>query len=253
MLVAIIFMLAILILSMAVAIPRCGMTFVGIAKLRPCSAASNISAQSSFITASLAHIRRTSTHWSKPTTCVSFARNTSTPRLARRVEARPVWPEQAPQAMGFFGQPLAASSLAGTGPGGGNGMPGTVGAGGAGSASPTSGGLFNSTPTSGSSTDAGATSPPTTGTPAEPLAAQTPMEILQLAPALLALLRQAVSAPELPRRRAQAAQARREPGPTARLLAAEASSASRRRSRNSPSWSTKRRTTTTNGSFSTVR
>jgi type II secretory pathway pseudopilin PulG len=86
----------------------------------------------------------------------------------------------------------------------------------------------------------------------EPLAAQTPMEILQLAPALLALLRQAVSAPELPRRRAQAAQARQEPGPTARLLAAEASSASHRRARNSPSWSTKRRTTTTNGNFSTA-
>jgi type II secretory pathway pseudopilin PulG len=62
-----------------------------------------------------------------------------------------------PQAMGFFGQPLAAAEGAGTGPGGGNGLTG-IGAG----ATPNAGsGLFNS---SGGSTDTG-----NAGTPATPV------------------------------------------------------------------------------------
>ena len=86
---------------------------------------------------------------------------------------------KAPLAMGFFGQPLAgAAAVAGTGPGGGNGMPGASPLGG-GMGSPTSGGMGSpmgggiGSPGGGSSlfssTDTGATSGTGTGvgTPAD--------------------------------------------------------------------------------------
>jgi hypothetical protein len=66
-----------------------------------------------------------------------------------------------PQAMGFFGQPLAAGLGAGIGPSGGSTMPGAVGTG-TGPTSSAGGGLFNTTTTSGS-TDTGAAAAPTSG------------------------------------------------------------------------------------------
>jgi type II secretory pathway pseudopilin PulG len=167
MLVAIIFMLAILILSMAVAIPRVR------DDIRRDREVETMQRGKQYIRAVQLYYRKFGAYPPNidalvKTNNMRFLRKKYVDPTTGKDEWKPVLfgQNKTPQAMGFFGQPLAASSLAGTGPGGGNGMPGTVGAGGAGSASPTSGGLFNSTPTSGSSTDAGATSPPTTGTPA---------------------------------------------------------------------------------------
>jgi type II secretory pathway pseudopilin PulG len=69
---------------------------------------------------------------------------------------------KAPTAMGFFGQPLAGSSIAGVGPSGGNGLNGT---------SPPGGDLLNSSSGSGSllgSSDSGATPAAPSGTPGTP-------------------------------------------------------------------------------------
>jgi type II secretory pathway pseudopilin PulG len=66
-----------------------------------------------------------------------------------------------PLAMGFFGQPLAANGIAGIGPGGGSGLAGTMP--GSGVASSTGSGLFNSGSTT-SSTDAGNGANGTSGT-----------------------------------------------------------------------------------------
>jgi type II secretory pathway pseudopilin PulG len=167
MLVAIIFMLAILILSMAVAIPRVR------DDIRRDREVETMQRGKQYIRAVQLYYRKFGAYPPNidalvKTNNMRFLRKKYVDPTTGKDEWKPVLfgQNKTPQAMGFFGQPLAASSLAGTGPGGGNGMPGAVGAGGAGSASPTGGGLFNSTPTSGSSTDAGATSPPTTGTPA---------------------------------------------------------------------------------------
>ncbi len=167
MLVAIIFMLAILILSMAVAIPRVR------DDIRRDREVETMQRGKQYIRAVQLYYRKFDAYPPNidalvKTNNMRFLRKKYVDPTTGKDEWKPVLfgQNKTPQAMGFFGQPLAASSLAGTGPGGGNGMPGAVGAGGAGSASPTGGGLFNSTPTSGSSTDAGATSPPTTGTPA---------------------------------------------------------------------------------------
>ena len=167
MLVAIIFMLAILILSMSVAIPRVR------DDIRRDREVETMQRGKQYIRAVQLYYRKFGAYPPNidalvKTNNMRFLRKKYVDPTTGKDEWKPVLfgQNKTPQAMGFFGQPLAASSLAGTGPGGGNGMPGAVGAGGAGSASPTGGGLFNSTPTSGSSTDAGATSPPTTGTPA---------------------------------------------------------------------------------------
>ena len=167
MLVAIIFMLAILILSMAVAIPRVR------DDIRRDREVETMQRGKQYIRAVQLYYRKFGAYPPNidalvKTNNMRFLRKKYVDPTTGKDEWKPVLfgQNKTPQAMGFFGQPLAASSLAGTGPGGGNGMPGAVGAGGTGSASPTGGGLFNSTPTSGSSTDAGATSPPTTGTPA---------------------------------------------------------------------------------------
>ena len=167
MLVAIIFMLAILILSMAVAIPRVR------DDIRRDREVETMQRGKQYIRAVQLYYRKFDAYPPNidalvKTNNMRFLRKKYVDPTTGKDEWKPVLfgQNKTPQAMGFFGQPLAASSLAGTGPGGGNGMPGAVGAGGAGSASPTGGGLFNSTPTSGSSTDAGATSTPTTGTPA---------------------------------------------------------------------------------------
>jgi type II secretory pathway pseudopilin PulG len=72
-----------------------------------------------------------------------------------------------PQAMGFFGQPLAAAAGAGIGPSGGNGLTGT-GTTGAGATTSAGGGLFNTSTTTGSMNSgtgsAGATGGTTGGT-----------------------------------------------------------------------------------------
>jgi type II secretory pathway pseudopilin PulG len=167
MLVAIIFMLAILILAMAVAIPRVR------DDIRRDREVETMQRGKQYIRAVQLYYRKF--HAYPPnidalvkTNNMRFLRKKYVDPTTGKDEWKPVLfgQNKTPQAMGFFGQPLAASSLAGTGPDGGNGMPGAVGAGGAGIASPTGGGLFNSTPTSGSSTDAGTPSTPTTGAPA---------------------------------------------------------------------------------------
>ena len=167
MLVAIIFMLAILILSMAVAIPRVR------DDIRRDREVETMERGKQFIRAVQLYYRKFGAYPPNidalvKTNNIRFLRKKYVDPTTGKDEWKPVMfgQNKTPQAMGFFGQPLAASSLAGTGPGGGNAMPGAIGAGGAGVASPTGGGLFNSTPTSGSSTDAGTTSTPTTGTPA---------------------------------------------------------------------------------------
>jgi type II secretory pathway pseudopilin PulG len=166
MLVAIIFMLAILILSMAVAIPRVR------DNIRRDREVETMQRGKQYIRAVQLYYRKFGAYPPNidalvKTNNIRFLRKKYVDPTTGKDEWKPVLfgQNKTPQAMGFFGQPLAASSLAGTGPGGGNAMPGAIGAGGAGVASPTGGGLFNSTPTSGSSTDAGTTSTPTTGTP----------------------------------------------------------------------------------------
>jgi type II secretory pathway pseudopilin PulG len=71
------------------------------------------------------------------------------------------------QSMGFFGQPLAGSTLAGTGPSGGNGLTGSSGVGGGIGSSPGAGSVFGST--SSTSTDPGTNSTtPAGATPGSP-------------------------------------------------------------------------------------
>ncbi len=152
-----------------------------------------------------------------------------------------------PQAMGFFGQPLAAAAGAGIGPSGGNAQPGAIGAG-PGLTSSAGNGLFNTT-TTGGSTDPGATSPPAAG-PAGGTAGGT----------------DANGNPTTGNGQTGGATGGSQAGGTspgtgststsnpqaARRLVAPESSGSRRKARSSRSTSTRRRITTTSGSSFTV-
>jgi type II secretory pathway pseudopilin PulG len=64
------------------------------------------------------------------------------------------------QTLGFFGQPIGGSTVAGTGPGGGNGIGGTSTAGGAGSSSAIGSATDPNTPANPADTSAGATGAP---------------------------------------------------------------------------------------------
>jgi type II secretory pathway pseudopilin PulG len=70
------------------------------------------------------------------------------------------------QSMGFFGQPLGGSTVAGIGPSGGNGLTGAPGVGGGIGSSPGAGSVFGSTGST--STDPGTSSTTPTGAPPSP-------------------------------------------------------------------------------------
>jgi type II secretory pathway pseudopilin PulG len=152
-LVALIFMLAILILSMAIAIPRVR------ASIQRDREIETMQRGKQYIRAVQLYYRKFNAYPPNvdalvKTNNIRFLRNKYVDPTTGKDVWKPVLYGQnkTPQAVGFFGQPLAGSALAATGPGGGNGVAGgpigTAGNGAAGS------GLFNSTSTS-SSTDAG--------------------------------------------------------------------------------------------------
>ena len=145
---------------------------------------------------------------------------------------------KAPTAMGFFGQPLSTGgSIAGIGPSGGNGLNGASGMNGAGgmnglNGSSSGGGLFNSSPGGASPFDSSNSgSNPTTPSGSPSTAAQ---------------LRE----PRGPARERAPAWVDK---PAARPSAAQASSASLPPALNRPSWSTRKRNTTTSGNSSMTR
>jgi type II secretory pathway pseudopilin PulG len=154
-LVAVIFMLAILILSLSVAIPR---VRESIQRER----------EEETMQRGKQYIRAIQLYYKKfnayppnvdaliKTNDIRFLRKKYIDPTTGKDEWKPILfgQNKTPQAMGFFGQPLATASRAGIGPAGGN-----TGIGGASGANPAaSGGAFNSTPTG--STDSGATGAP---------------------------------------------------------------------------------------------
>jgi type II secretory pathway pseudopilin PulG len=149
-LVAVIFMLAILILSLSVAIPRVRES------IQRDREEETMQRGKQYIRAVQLYYRKF--HAYPPnidalikTNDIRFLRKKYIDPTTGKDEWKPILfgQNKTPQAMGFFGQPLAASSLAGIGPAGGN-----TGIGGANPAP--GGGLF--TPTT--STDSGTTTPP---------------------------------------------------------------------------------------------
>jgi type II secretory pathway pseudopilin PulG len=160
-LVAVIFMLAILILSLAVAIPRVR------EDIQRDREEETMQRGKQYIRAVQLYYRKF--HAYPPnidalikTNDIRFLRKKYIDPTTGKDEWKPILfgQNKTPQAMGFFGQPLAASSLAGIGPAGGN-----TGVGGATGTNP--GGFFNNTPTTG--TDSGSTTPPA-GDPNNPAA-----------------------------------------------------------------------------------
>lgn len=162
MLVAMIFMLAILILSMAVAIPRIR------ASIQRDREVETMERGKQYIRAVQLYYRKFGRYPPnldalEKTNNIRFLRKKYIDPTTGKDEWKPILfgQNKTPQAMGFFGQPLAAASGAGIGPSGGNGLTGTPGTG---ATSPTGVGLFNSNPTSGSSTDSGTGATPSSGT-----------------------------------------------------------------------------------------
>jgi type II secretory pathway pseudopilin PulG len=164
MLVAVIFMMAILVLSLAVAVPKVK------ASIQRDREEETMQRGKQYIRAIQLYYRKF--HAYPPnvdalvkTNEIRFLRKKYIDPTTGKEEWKPVmWGQnKTPMAMGFFGQPLAAAVGGGIGPSGGN-LNGT--------GSPT-GGLFNSSPTTGSTgatTPAGATDPnsPTGTTPGAP-------------------------------------------------------------------------------------
>ena len=164
MLVAVIFMMAILVLSLAVAVPKVK------ASIQRDREEETMQRGKQYIRAIQLYYRKF--HAYPPnvdalvkTNEIRFLRRKYVDPTTGKEEWKPVmWGQnKTPMAMGFFGQPLAAAVGGGIGPGGGN-LNGT--------GSPT-GGLFNSSPTTGTTgatTPAGATDPssPTGTTPGAP-------------------------------------------------------------------------------------
>jgi type II secretory pathway pseudopilin PulG len=154
-LVAVIFMLAILILSLSVAIPRVRES------IQRDREEETMQRGKQYIRAIQLYYKKFNAYPPNvdaliKTNDIRFLRKKYIDPTTGKDEWKPILYGQnkTPQAMGFFGQPLAASSLAGTGPAGGN----TPNTGIGGTSSTTGGGLFNSSPTS--TTDPG---PGTTG------------------------------------------------------------------------------------------
>jgi type II secretory pathway pseudopilin PulG len=159
-LVAVIFMLAILILSLSIAIPR---VRESIQRER----------EEETMQRGKQYIRAIQLYYKKfnayppnvdaliKTNDIRFLRKKYVDPTTGKDEWKPILfgQNKTPQAMGFFGQPLATASMAGIGPAGGN-----TGIAGAGANPAAGGGAFNSTPTS--STGSGATG--ATGAPGNP-------------------------------------------------------------------------------------
>ncbi|HTM18660.1 MAG TPA: hypothetical protein VL135_17235 [Terracidiphilus sp.] len=170
MLVAVIFMMAILVLSLAVAVPKVK------ASIQRDREEETMQRGKQYIRAIQLYYRKF--HAYPPnvdalvkTNEIRFLRKKYVDPTTGKEEWKPIMYGQnkTPMAMGFFGQPLAAAGLAGIGPSGGN-LNGT--------GSPT-GGLFNSSPTTGNTgatTSAAGTDPGTqagstsgaAGTPGQP-------------------------------------------------------------------------------------
>jgi type II secretory pathway pseudopilin PulG len=157
-LVAVIFMLAILILSMAVAIPRVRDDIKRDREIE------TMQRGKQYIRAVQLYFKKF--HSYPPnvdslvkTNNIRFLRKKYVDPTTGKDEWKPVLfgQNKTPQAMGFFGQPLGGAALAGTGPSGGKGIPGSPGSGGTPSAG---GGLFS---TGSSSTDSGASSSTSSG------------------------------------------------------------------------------------------
>jgi len=154
MLVAVIFMMAILVLSLAVAIPKVR------ASIQRDREVETMQRGKQYVRAIQLYYRKF--HAYPPnidalvkTNEIRFLRKKYIDPTTRKEEWKPImWGQnKTPMAMGFFGQPLAAAVGGGIGPSGGN-LNGT---------GSTTGGLFNSASTSGST---GTT--PATGTPSDP-------------------------------------------------------------------------------------
>jgi len=161
-LVAVVFMTVVLVLSLAVAIPRMA------EQVRRDREQETIERGKQYIRAVQLYYRQF--HAYPPsvdalvkTNNVRFLRKKYVDPTTGKEEWKPVLfgQNKTPQAMGFFGQALAAGVGAGIGPSGGNAMPGAIGAG-TGLAGSTGGGFLNTT--TGGSTDAGAGATPASGT-----------------------------------------------------------------------------------------
>lgn len=160
-LVAVIFMLAILILSLAVAIPRVR------EDIQRDREEETMQRGKQYIRAIQLYYKKFNAYPPSvdaliKTNDIRFLRKKYIDPTTGKDEWKPILfgQNKTPQAMGFFGQPLAAASLAGIGPAGGNtGLAGAPGA----NPAP-GGGLFNSTPTG--TTDSGTGTTTTGGTDA---------------------------------------------------------------------------------------
>jgi type II secretory pathway pseudopilin PulG len=172
-LVAVVFMTAILVLSLAVALPRVRESIQRDREIE------TMHRGKQYIRAIQLYYKKFNSYPPNidaliKTNNIRFLRKKYVDPTTGKEEWKPIMYGQnkTPVAMGFFGQPLAISSLAGIGPSGGNlnqGSPIGVGGG----TGQTGGGLFNSTPTTGGSTDAGtgATNPAGAGGTAPPAGA----------------------------------------------------------------------------------
>jgi len=161
-LIAVVFMTVVLVLSLAVAIPRMA------EQVRRDREQETIERGKQYIRAVQLYYRKF--HAYPPsvdalvkTNNIRFLRRKYIDPTTGKDEWKPIMfgQNKTPQAMGFFGQALATAVGAGIGPSGGNAMPGAVGAG-TGLAGST-GGFLNTT--TGGSTDTGAGATPASGTP----------------------------------------------------------------------------------------
>lgn len=151
-LVAVIFMLAILILSLSVAIPRVR------ADIQRDREEETMQRGKQYIRAVQLYYKKFQAYPPNvdaliKTNDIRFLRKKYIDPTTGKDEWKPILfgQNKTPQAMGFFGQPLATASLAGIGPAGGNtGLAGTPG-----TSSAAGGGSFNNTPTG--TTDSGTT------------------------------------------------------------------------------------------------
>ncbi|SRR6266568_232244 len=161
-LVAVVFMTAILILSLAVALPRVR------ASIQRDREIETMRRGKQYIRAVQLYYRKFNSYPPNidaliKTNNIRFLRKKYVDPTTGKEEWKPVLfgQNKTPQAMGFFGQTIAASALGGIGPGGGNVIPGSSGGIG-GSTTSAGGGIFNTT-TTGGSTDAGSGTTPTAG------------------------------------------------------------------------------------------
>jgi type II secretory pathway pseudopilin PulG len=162
--VALIFMLAILILSMAVAVPRVRESIQRDRDLE------TMERGRQYIRAVQLYYRKFNSYPPNldalvKTNNIRFLRKKYIDPTTGKEEWKPIMfgQNKTPMAMGFFGQPLAGAPVAGIGPGGGTGLTGTPTTGGI--TTPSAGvGLFNSNSSS-STTDAGTNSGTSPSTP----------------------------------------------------------------------------------------